>query len=123
MFKKAVIFCAILLPAILLGFSGLANAAQPAGWINPTPPPLTQTAQMIYWCSNYYLNCPAATVAVTPIPYPGIVVDNSCQVTYPGFYTCTEDDIFTGYDAVPDGEADPEPTAVPMLIQRPGRNR
>ena len=87
---KITIFCAILIPALILGFSSFANAQEGA----PTPP-------LSDWWGEQEV-CPKWE----PVAYPGVATPS---------LTC----VFEA--AVEDGPADPTPTAVPMLIRRPGR--
>ena len=95
---KITIFCAILIPALILGFSSFANAQEGA----PTPP-------LYDWWGEQEV-CPKWE----PVAYPGVKLPTM---------VCVWDTPSAAVEALPDGPADPTPTAEVMFIRRPGRNR
>jgi len=100
---KITIFCAILIPALILGFSSLANAQD--GQPEPTPPPYD------WWGADEV--CPKWA----PQTYPGVEIPTMICVFDGEVYDPLPD------EAIVDGPADPTPTAEVMFIRRPGRNR
>ena len=95
---KITIFCAIVIPALILGFSTIANAQD----VEPTPP-------LSDWWGEQEV-CPKWE----PVAYPGVATPS---------LTCVFDAEETLPDAAIDGPADPTPTAEVMRIERPGRVR
>ena len=98
--KLLIIIC-IVLPALILGFSGLASAQD----VEPTPP-------LYDWWGEQEV-CPKWE----PVAYPGVATPSLTCV-----FEAEENDPLPDA-AVVDGPADPTPTAEVMRIERPGRVR
>ena len=98
---KITIFCAILIPALILGFSSFARAQEGA----PTPP-------LYDWWGEQEV-CPKWE----PVAYPGVATPSLTCVFDGEVYDPLPD------EAIVDGEPDPTPTAEVMRIDRPGRVR